>query len=98
MMEKPITSLWPGGGGGCCHALKFQFKSPPTLRDFPQDISFHSCFKRGSPSGHEERPADRVGGESDGGAAEEDAEAGHDEGGVEGWHSGNRPHLIAIVW
>ena len=67
------------------------------LTNFPQDISFHLSFKRGSPSSHEERPADGVGGESDGGAAEEDAEAGHDEGGVEGGHPGNRPHLIASI-
>jgi len=48
----------------------------------------------GQPSGHQERSADGVGGESNGGAAEEDAEAGHDQRGVESGHSGNRPHLI----
>jgi len=46
------------------------------------------------PSRHKERSADGVGGESDGGAAEEDAEACHDQRRVEGGHSGNRPHLI----
>ena len=55
-------------------------------------------FQESSPSSHEERPADGVGGERDGGAAEEDAEAGHDEGGVEGGHPGNRPHLIASIY
>ena len=59
-----------------------------------EQISFQSCLKgRGSPSGHQERSADGVGGESDGGAAEEDAEAGHDQRGVESGHSGNSPHL-----
>ena len=62
-------------------------------------IPCHSPYiKRDPPSRHKERSADGVGGESDGGAAEEDAEAGHDEGGVEGGHPGNRPHLIASIW
>ena len=94
MMEKQFKFT----RGWCCHAYKFLFKSSPTLSGSPQDISFYSSFKRGLPSSHKERPANRVGGESDGGAAEEDAEAGHDEGGVEGGHPGNRPHLIASIY
>ena len=90
MMEKPFK--FTRGVVLPCIQVYIQI-----LTNFPQDISFHSCFKRGSPSSHEERPADGVGRERDGGAAEEDAEAGHDEGGVEGGHPGNRPHLIASI-
>ena len=60
----------------------------------PPGLFLPLLFQESSPSGHEERPANGVGGKGDGGAAEEDAEACHDQRRVEGGHSGNRPHLI----